>query len=46
MRVEGSTIREIRQFLGRIEDLGFARIEKQRICEDEELYLLQGRILR
>ena len=43
MRVEGSAIREIGRFLRRSSDLGFARIENQGICEDEKLYLLQGR---
>ena len=43
MRVEGSAIREIGRFLGGSSDLGFVRIETQGICEDEKLYLLQGR---
>ena len=43
MRVEGSAIREIRRSLGRSSDLRFVRIENQGICEDEKLYLLQGR---
>ena len=43
MRVEGSAIREIGRFVGRSSDLGFARIENQGICEDEKLFLLQGR---
>ena len=43
MRVEGSAIREIGKSLGRSSDLGFVRIEYQGICEDEKLYLLQGR---
>ena len=43
MRVEGSAIREIEKSLGWSSDLGFVRIENQGICEDEKLYLLQGR---
>ena len=43
MRVEGSAIREIGRFLRSSSDLGFAIIENQGICEDEKLYLLQGR---
>ena len=38
-----SAVREIGRFLGRSSDLGFARIKNQGICEDEKLYLLQGR---
>ena len=43
MRVEVLAIREIGKSLGRSSDLGFVRIENQGICEDEKLYLLQGR---
>ena len=30
-------------FLGSSSNLGFARIKNQGICEDEKLYILQGR---
>ena len=43
MSVAGSAIREIERVVERSSDLRFARFENQGICEDEKLYLLQGR---